>query len=333
MTVIADVHRDHNATFREVGGRRVVADYGRPEREHLAVRNVVGLTEPAYGVVVVEGSDRVGAVADAVRGSVPDEGAGGYVLTVADGAIDGDARVYHAGDRLLAFTPPDRADAVAERIRAAGRDATVRVATDEFAVLGLHGPKATEKVASVLHGATVPDERMTFVRGRLDDVGVTVVKTDAPAGEEGFEVVCAAEGGHGAYDVLLNQGLNAAPFGYRAWETLTLEAGTPLFDPDLRGLSPAAVGFEGGAPDRRLVGLALDGSVPAGSEVVVDGDPVGRITRAVESPVLEEPIAFAAVAADADPASPTVRTDEGEVAAERRALPFVAGSDRSGRIP
>ena len=108
MTVIEETHVAHEATFREVGGRRVVEDYGRPERTHRAVRNVVGVCEFGYGVVVVTGEDRVDYVDNAVSNHVPDEdGAGCYALLLdPDGRVDTDMYVYNAGERLLVFTPP-----------------------------------------------------------------------------------------------------------------------------------------------------------------------------------------------------------------------------------
>jgi aminomethyltransferase len=323
MTVVGDVHEDHGATFGEFGGRRVALHYGRPEREHLAVRRVVGVTEPAYGVVVVEGDRRRDAVERTLTAAPDGERTGVYaVCPDGEGGVATDAVVLDAGDRLLCFTPPDRAGTLRDRLD--GDGASARDATASLAVFGVHGPKATEKVASVLHGATAPDDRLTFVRGRMEEVGVSVVRTDAPAGEEGYEVVCAADGALDVYETLLSRGLNAAPFGYRAWETLTLEAGTPLCDPDL-------VAARGGTT-RRLVGIAAERLPGADAPLFADGATVGRVTRAAESPVLEEPIALGAVETPV-PDDLAVRVDGERVGVERRSLPFVDGSDRSGRIP
>ncbi len=64
-------HTGYGAEFETRGGRTVVAHYGRPERTHLAVRNGVGVIEMGYGVVVVEGSDAVDFVDNAVSNRVP----------------------------------------------------------------------------------------------------------------------------------------------------------------------------------------------------------------------------------------------------------------------
>lgn len=357
MTVLESVHEDHGATFVDRGGRTVVDHYGRPERTHRAVRNVVGVIEMGYGIVVVEGEDRVDFVDNAVSNRVPDsDGAGCYaVLLNPQGRVETDMFVYNAGERLLVFTPPQRADPLAEDW--AGKtfiqDVEIRVATDEFAVFGVHGEKSTEKIASVLNKAGAPEPHLSFVRGSMGDEGVTVVAADAPTGEEGYEVVCSADDAPRVFDTLVNHGLNAAPFGYRTWNTLTVEAGTPLFDSEVEGRIPNALGLRSaldfekgcyvgqevvsrienrGQPADRIVGLRCD-VLPESGAAVFDGDShVGEVTRAVDSPSLDEPVALAFVDFDA-PENLTVRIDGEDVPAARTELPFVDGTARSGRIP
>ena len=358
MSLVANVHADHGATFTDRGGREVVDDYGRPDSAARAVRNGVGVIEMGYGVVVVKGDDRVEFVDNTVSNRVPDEdGEGCYALLLdPQGAIETELFVYNAGERLLLFTPPDRATPLLkdweEKIFI--DDVTLRDASANFGVFGVHGPTSTEKIASVLNGAGSPEPELTFVRGRMNDVGVTVIASDNPTGEEGYEVVCAAEEAERVFDTLLTRGLNAAPFGYSTWETLTAEAGTPLFETELRGRLPnvagvrSAVDFEKGCfvgqevvskvenrgrPSQRLVGLRPD-AVPDPRAAVFDGDAsVGEVTRAVESPSVDAPIALAYLEFDAEADGLTVRVDGDEVAAERVDLPFVDGSARSLRLP
>ncbi|PSP92432.1 glycine cleavage system protein T [Halobacteriales archaeon QS_1_68_44] len=358
MTVVAELHDAHGATFTERGGRRVVAHYGRPARTHRAVRNVVGVIEMGYGVVEVTGDDRVEFVDNAVSNRVPSEdGSGVYALLLdSQGAVETDLYVYNADGRLLCFVPPRRAgpltDDWAEKTFI--QDVEVRVATDKFGVFGVHGPKATEKIASVLTGPGTPDDPLSFVRGTLGDWGVTVVRTDDLTGEEGYEVICAAADAADILDALVNHGLNAAPFGHDTFGNLTLEAGTPLFETELEGNVPNVVGvrnaldFEKGCyvgqevvskienrgrPSRRLVGLR-PGAVPESGAAVFDGDAnVGDVTRGTESPTLESPAALALVDHGLEADAVTVRVDGEEVSAEVVALPFVEGSARSRRLP
>lgn len=368
MTVIEDQQTDLGATWTEVGGRSIPAHYGRPERTHRAVRNVVGITEMPYGVVVVRGEDRVEYVDNVVSNAVPaEDGEGVYALLLdPQGGIELDMYVYNAGSQLLLFVPPGRAEELAAdwREKVFVQDVEIEAASDGFAVFGVHGPKATEKIASVLNDAAAPAGHLTFERGRMSEIGVTVICTDGLTGEEGYEVVCTtgtsetetgeADNAERVFDTLLNHGLNAAPFGRQTWETLTLEAGTPLFDTELEGNIPNVLGLRNaldfekgcyvgqevvsrvenrGRPSKRLVGL-LPEEVPEQGAAVFSGDEaVGEVTRATESPSREEPIAFGLVDYEIEEEDLTVRVDGEEVSAKLTDLPFVEGSDRSGRLP
>jgi aminomethyltransferase len=357
------LHADYGAEFETRGGRTVVDHYGRPERTHLAVRNGVGVIEMPYGVVVVEGADAVDFVDNTVSNHVPaTDGEGCYALLLdPQGGIETDCYIYNAGERLLCFTPPERAAPLADTWgdKVFIQDVSVREATDEFAVFGVHGPSATETVATLLAGATVPETPLTFVRGSVVDAGVSVVATDEPTGETGYEVVCADDDGADVLDALLTRGTPTTPIGQRVWNTLTLEAGTPLFDTELDGRIPNVAGVRNaldfdkgcyvgqevvsrvenqGRPSRRLVGLTLD-VVPEAGAVVVDADDaddaaVGEVTRCAESPSLDRPIALAYVESGAlDDADPGVRVDGDDHDASVVALPFVEGGGRSARLP
>ena len=360
MSVIESIHEDLGATFGERADQRIVEHYGRPERTHRAVRNGVGLLELAYGVLVVEGDDRLEYVDNVVSNRVPaEDGQGCYALVLdPQGGIEVELYIYNAGERLLLFTQPETAEGLAEEWseKVFIQDVDIRVATDEYAIFGIHGPQATEKIASVLNGAGSPEQRYSFVRGTMGDEGVTVIRTDALTGEESYEVVCAADDAEAVYDTLLNQGLNAAPFGYRTFESLALEAGSPLFHTELEGTLPNVLGLQSaldfekgcyvgqevvsrvenrGQPSRQLVGLTLEGeAVPESGAAIFDGDAsVGEITRAGESPMCEAVLALALVDYGLESDELTVRVGGDEVAATRTELPFVDGSDRSDRLP
>ncbi len=306
MTVLNTVHEELGATFRTVEGVRTVADYGTPARAHLAVRNAVGLAELPHAVCRVP-ERRRGALAAVFDGALPAADREAAHGRLADDAVRGEATVLAAADDLLCLVSPGAAAWLCDRVDAHDR-------TDALAVFDLHGPQATEKLAGVLHGAPAPGGRLTFVRGRLRGAGVTAVRTDDPAGEEGYVVVCAAEDAREVHDTLLVRGPNAAPFGYRTWETLTLEAGTPL---------PGDLRADGDGP---IVGLAPETLPTEGTPVVADGDRVGTVLRAVDSPTLDRPIALAVVE------RPAARLTVDGAPVTVRSLPFVEGSATPGRI-
>ena len=362
MSILTEVHEDHDATFVERGGREIVAHYGRPERAHRAVRNGVGVIERSADVLVVTGEDRVEYVDNAISNTVPEtDGQGVYALLLTpQGRVRTEMYVYNAGERLLVVLPPGTGEPVGTEWdeKTFIQDVDIEIATERFALFGVHGPSATEKLASVLT-TTTPEQHLQFVRGSVVDTGVTVVRTDAPTGEEGYQVICEAGDAQGVFDTLETRGLNAAPFGYHTWKTLTLEAGTPLFESELDGGVPnnlglhAAIDYEKGCfvgqevvarvanrgrPTKRLLGLTVE-TVPETGAAVFDGDEsVGEVTRACRSPTLGRPIAFALLDRDigertGEAGALSVRVDGEERAATPVSVPFVEGSDRSDRIP
>jgi aminomethyltransferase len=362
MSRLTQIHEDHGATLTERGGQEVIAHYGRPERAHQAVRNGVGVIEHGADVLVVTGDDRIEYVDNAISNNVPrSDGRGAYALLLTpQGRIRTDMYVYNAGERLLVVLPPGKGEPIATEWseKTFIQDVDIRMATEEFALFGVHGPKATEKLASVLT-ETTPEQHLRFVRGSLRDAGVTVVRTDALAGEEGYTVICGAADASEVFDTLETRGLNAAPFGYRTWETLTLEAGTPLFPTELDGAVPNNLGlhvaidydkgcFVGqevvsrvanrGRPTKQLLGLRTE-AVPDPDAAVFDGDEnVGSVTRARESPTLGDPVALALLDRSVDDrvgetGALTVRVDGEERPATAVGLPLVEGSDRSARLP
>lgn len=354
MTDRRSFHADHGATFTSLGGREVVADYGRPDRTHLAVRRGVGVTEAAVDVIVVEGADRRAYVDNVVTNRVPAaDGEGSYAFLLdPQGRIRADLYVLSAADRVLVFAPPGTADGILDGWEAFIQDVTFTDATESFAVFGVHGSTATQKVASVLTNASPPGDRLAFDRGSIADAGVTVVRDDGVLGEPGYLVACADDDGVRVLDALVNHGMNAVPFGRRVWAAAALEAGSPLFTSELEGRIPnetgvrVALDFEKGCypgqevvarvenrgrPSSRLVGLRCESPPADGAEVRAGDDVVGEVTRVAHSPVLDAAIAFAYVDSDLDADAVTV--GPGGVEAEVVSLPFVDGGERSARIP
>ena len=361
MPTLEEVHRGFGATFAERWGRQVVADYGRPERAHAAVRNAVGVIELPHGVLTVRGEDRIEYVDNVVTNRVPaDDGRACHALILdPGGTVETELLVATATDRVLCLVSGDRAEPLAEewREKIFIQDVEIETVTGDFVTAMVCGPRATERLASVYVG-DVPRERFAFTRGTIAEEGVTVMRLDAPVGEETFAVVCRDEDGGRVFDALVSARGNATPFGLETWNTLTLEAGTPLFDTELEGRIPNAVGLRSaldfekgcyvgqevvsrienrGTPPERLVGVNIDPSssgVPEPGAALFDGDAtVGAVTRAARGPTVDGPIALATVEFDLEPADLSVRVDGGEVPCSVVELPFVEGSERSGRLP
>ncbi|WP_181686589.1 aminomethyl transferase family protein [Halorhabdus salina] len=333
MTGLPARHEQYGGIITARAGTRIVAHYGRPERTYRAVRNVAGVIEHGLGVIVVKGAWREQLVEENFSNRLPDVDAGQYGFVLTDGSIVADAYVFTVEDRILAFVPPDRTDAVVEAW--SGDGVVVQDNSDAFAGFGVYGPEATEKVASVC-SATTPDSALSIDRGAIQDSGVTVIRDDGVTGEEGYLLIAASADAAEVFDALVNRGLSAAPFGYETWETLTLEAGTPLFETELRDTDPAAIGISNAFPpaedpsqgDHRLRAFTAATAPVDGTTVYAGGRAVGEVTRAREQPKDEGAVGFAMVETDEE----TVAIGDERLAATISSPPFVQGSDRSARL-
>jgi aminomethyltransferase len=355
---LESLHEDHGATFTERGGRRVVAHYGRPDRAAQAVRAGVAIVEAATDVISITGDDRSEYVGNAISNRIPTtDGTGTYAFLLdPDGHVRTDMVLLTAEDRLLLFTPPGEGEPLVADWREKTFIEDVSFGLEEYVVFGVHGPHGTEKIASILSATTTPETRYDFVRGELGESPATIVRGDAIFGEEQYAVVCEPEEGPTVFDSLVNRGLNAPPFGHETVDALALEAGSARFATELQGRLANDTGlrdaldyekgcFVGqevasriqnrGRPAMHLVGLSPIRCPDRGDTVLApDGEEIGEITRALESPTLGHPIAMAALDAGASPDETIeIDLDQGRTDAKVTALPFVEGSDRSGRIP
>lgn len=191
-------------------------------------------------------------------------------------------------------------------------DASWEDRTDATAMIAVQGPEAVQSASRVL------DFDITSLRyytGEVREIaGIPgVVSRTGYTGEDGCELVVAAENAVGIWQRLL--ALGAAPAGLGARDTLRLEAAMPLYGHELsEEINPfqAGLGFAVHGKDRIFIGCealarcreASDQSVRIGLEIngrraarehypiLVSGKRVGEITSGSYSPTLQRPIAM-----------------------------------------
>jgi aminomethyltransferase len=349
---------------RDLGGRMieapdaigVVADYGRPTRTAMAVRNGAGVIELRYGVVEVRGTDRRAFVNNTISVDVPQtqaEGAYGFLLDP-HGKITADMYILAGSDRILCLTHPQVTGAIVDQWqeRVFIQDVEITDASDGYRVMEVHGPQATEKVASVLTGPGAPGDPFAVVRGAIGDAGVVVMAGDGLLGEEMFVVVGGRDAGDLLLDRLLTMGIGAIPFGMETYRSLAIEAGTPLFPDELAGAIPntfdLTVGvdyakgcFIGqevvskvanvGRPSSELIGLRAPGQFPVDAPIIDGETTVGRVTATGQETGGTDCLGLGIVSRGQISQGMTVVVGETEVACSP--LPFVEGSHPSGRRP
>ena len=327
------------------------ADYGDAVAEYAAARRGVALADRGdWGVLEVTGRDRAAFLHALLSNEVKALHAGqgcAAALLDAHGKVQILLFVWVLEDRILLVMPRGLTAKIAQALDhyLFSEKASLTDASDETALLMLVGPEAPAAIER-LAGVRPPAPAWSSVAATLDGIAVRLVVGGGETGGLEVWVACGATDGPRVWDALVVGG--ARPLGVAAYESLRIEAGTPLFGHDVDEsvllpeipLEPFVSHTKGCYPgqevvvrvrdrghvNRRLTGLVLEGEAapPPGAEVVADGTTVGRITSATRSLGLGRPIALGFVRrAHAEPGrAVAVRVGEGTVPARVAALPF-----------
>lgn len=319
---LKDLQIQTGAVFRQVHGVDVADHYGDSALEYGALKSSAGIFDLSQrGKLRLGGKDRTrflhGMITNTVEGLV--EGAGNHAsITSVHGQTLLDLWVHQLGDYLWLATEPGFQSTLYESLDRylIADDVVMTDETDDWTILGVAGPHATEKVAGVMGLALEDLPEHHTAQGELPE-GPTWVTHRSPGGLDRFDIrIAAAEGGK-LWQNLVASGLT--PVGVNALEVLRVESGIPRCGVEIDGRdTPLEAGLADtvdfnkgcyigqeviakmhfrGKPRRYLVGIRIGADEPlvSGSDVVVDGKAVGRITSCLYSAVLEGIIALAIV--------------------------------------
>ncbi len=189
--------------------------------------------------------------------------------------------------------------------------------TNDFAQFHLAGPQAPDLLARAL-GEAVPElPEFAHMERTFGQNATGHIRRRDQLGFPGFDIVARTDRAEGILRMLLAAGaIDGTP---ETFEILRIEAGTPIFGPDIdenrfvmevgfvaRAICYTKGCFLGQEPivmardraghiNRAFLGLkVLAGDpLPAGSKIVHDGQEVGLVTSSGYSPRLKAPIALA----------------------------------------
>jgi tRNA-modifying protein YgfZ len=189
--------------------------------------------------------------------------------------------------------------------------------TADFAQFHLAGPRANAVLEKAL-GESVPAlPEFAHMERTFGINGTCSIRRRDPLGLPGYDIVCRRELGDGVRSLLLAAGATAGTPD--AYESLRIEAGTPVFGPDIDenrfvmeiGSAARAVSYtkgcflgqepivmardRAGHVNRAFLGLKVleGGPLPAGTKLFRDGQEVGLATSSCHSPRLGVPVALA----------------------------------------
>ncbi len=240
------------------------------------------------------------------------------------GMID-DATVFRLGEDNFRFVGGDEYDGIwmrelADRL---GLRVWIKPTTDQLHNIAVQGPLSREALAEFVW--TPPSQPsleelkwFRFLIGRIGGHNGTpiVVSRTGYTGELGYEIFCHPSDGEAVWDAVWRAGepRGLLPLGLEALDMLRIESGLIFagyefddqVDPFEAGIS-FAVALDGedfvgrdallersAHPQRRLVGLELEGNETAGhgDDVYVDRRRVGVVTSGTRSPTLRANIAL-----------------------------------------
>ncbi|MFB6244616.1 MAG: glycine cleavage system aminomethyltransferase GcvT [Halobaculum sp.] len=353
---LRETHADSGAKFTEFGGWDMPVEFDSISTEHEAVRESAGIFDVSHmGEIAVAGPDATTLMQRLTTNDVSalSPGDAQYAAIVReDGVMLDDTIVYRLpDDRVETVVGPgvndgrDDADDTDDDaylfIPNAGHDAeiherwvdyrdehdlsaTVRNATEDWAMFAVQGPEAAALVSDAAASdlTTVPWFDATFA----DVAGVECwVARTGYTGEDGFELLCPWEEAATVWHALDD----AQPCGLGARDTLRIEKGFLLsgqdFDPDDEPRTPfeAGIGFavdtdtefvgrdalaeqEAAGTAESFVGLELldRGVARHGYDVTDDdGHVIGTVTSGTKVPTLDRGVALGYL--------PTEHTDPG----------------------
>ena len=190
-------------------------------------------------------------------------------------------------------------------------DTTIEDRTETTAMIAFQGPSTAQIMDLLCDGTPSTMRLFSATEGTLASTQALVGRTGY-TGEDGFELIVAAEHAAHLWQVLMDQG--AVPCGLGARDVLRLEAGLALHGHEITPtITPLEAGlgrfvkldkeFAGAAalrrqrdegPKRRLVGLILLSQHIAreGYPILADGSQVGTVTSGTHSPTLDRSIAM-----------------------------------------
>ena len=322
-----------------------------PSEEYAVVRRRVGFLDRGdFGVLELTGRDRASflhaLLSNEVKALGPGQGCAATLLDI-HGKVQVVLFVWVADDRIFVVTPPAMAAKTAEALDhyLFSEKVAIEDVSREKALFVLAGPQARE-TSDRLMGAHPPESPWSHLVARLGETPVRLVSGGGETGEAEVWIMCALTDAAKVHDALA--GADVRPIGPEAFESLRIEAGTPLFGHDVdESVLLSEIPFDNllshtkgcypgqevvvrirdrGHVNRMLRGLVLDGDQvpPQGAEVVLDDTTIGKVTSAVRSFGLARPIALAFVRRQhAEPGTRVaVRFGGTTVAATVSALPF-----------
>lgn len=324
-TPFTHFHKELGAKMHEFAGYNMPIEYTGVTKEHLEVRNNVGVFDVSHmGEIWVKGAEAYNFVQKITTNdvSVLTPGKIQYSCMPNDkGGIVDDLLVYmYENEKYLLVVNAANIEKDWNWMQMQNTmEAELENASDEIAQLAIQGPNAT-KILQRLTSVNLDDIiYYTFVTGKFAEIDEVIISATGYTGAGGFELYCYNKDAEQLWNAIFEVGKpeSIVPIGLAARDTLRLEMGFCLYGNDIDDTtSPIEAGlgwitkFTDGnnfigrqlieeqktsGVSRRLRGIELiDKGIPRNDYEICDagGNKIGVVTSGTMSPVLKKGIAM-----------------------------------------
>lgn len=338
-TALYDKHVALGAKMVPFAGYDMPVQYSNLGEEHLNVRNGVGVFDVSHmGEFFLKGSGALDLIQrvstnDASK-LTPGKVQYSCMPNETGGIID-DLLIYCLGEEdymlVVNASNMEKDWNWISKFNTANVEMTDR--SDNYSLLAIQGPKATEAIRSLTDMNIADMEYYTVQVGRFAGVDNVIVATTGYTGSGGYEVYFTNDVADQIWDAVFEAGkdVNIMPAGLGARDTLRMEMGFCLYGNDIDDTtSPHEAGLgwitkytkyftnsealkaqkEAGVT-RKLVGFheIEKGPIPRqGYEIQdLEGNAIGHITSGTKSPSLDKAIAMGYVKKEFSPVDTEVR--------------------------
>lgn len=329
-----NLHKSLSANFVEIRGWEMPAHYGNPVGEHLNVRKGVGIMDLTHrGKIRISGKDRTmflqKILSQDVNKLAPSQGAYSTLLDV-KGRMLAYMCLYCDMDSFLIDVEPGLSEKIVQIFTQYlfREDVIVEDVTEKYGLVTVQGPLSRELLSSVTRTEIKDLPECSHLSLHINDVRCKMVRTSY-TGEEGYDIYALWDETVSVWEAIVtrdtshisrNMGSVPLPFGLNAFETLRVEAGTPVYSIDvdehtipIEATLDKAISYDKGCyigqetiarikfrghVNRTLTGFYInEGVVPEKGDriykVIDDSEhDIGIITSGCFSPTLNRPIAL-----------------------------------------
>ncbi|MDA3880558.1 MAG: glycine cleavage system aminomethyltransferase GcvT [Prolixibacteraceae bacterium] len=316
-------HTGAGAKMLPFAGYEMPIEYVGIKKEHMAVRNAVGVFDVSHmGEIWIKGDNALQFLqkitSNDVEKLVPGQAQYTCMPNESGGIVD-DLLVYffEPGKYLLVVNASNIEKDYAWMLKHNKVGAEIENVSDSIAQLAVQGPKAVEVLQQLTDVDLSAVRFYNFTVGEFAGIDDVIISATGYTGAGGFELYFKNDDAQVVWNEVFNAGATYGimPVGLGARDTLRLEMGYCLYGNDLTDeTSPIEAGLgwitkftetknfiskelllkqKQDGVQRRLRGfIMLDRGIPRHAYEITDadGNPIGEVTSGSISPVLEKGI-------------------------------------------